>query len=112
MTAAYPRAVSHFGEAAMQPPPQRPLRAPAGPEGAVLRPPRRTVVRLWLPLTPILWLLSPFPLILAPFGYLVPPRFRPDPFFLVFAVGELLLSLSGTEILVDTTDAYVRLKIL
>jgi len=75
-------------------------------------PPRRTVVRLWLPLTPILWLLAPVPLLLAPLGYLVPPRMRPDPFFLVFAMGELLLALRGTEVLVDTADAYVRLKIL
>jgi len=76
------------------------------------RPPRRTVVRLWLPLTPILWVLSPFPLLLAPFGYLVPPRLRPDPFFLVFALGELLLSLSGTLVDVDTPDCLVQIRIL
>lgn len=76
------------------------------------RPPRRTVVRLWLPLTPLLWILSPFPLILAPLGYLVPPRLRPDPFFLVFALGEMLLALSGTVVDVDTPDCLVQLRIL
>jgi hypothetical protein len=79
---------------------------------AVAGPPPRTVVRLWLPLTPLFWLLAPFPLLLAPLGYLVPPKLRPDPFFLVFTLGELLLALGGTDILVDTTDAHVRLKII
>ena len=109
MSATYPRAVSHFGEAALQrqPAPRRevrPLQAPPAP--------RRKVVRLWLPLTPLFVLLAPFPLLLAPLGYLAPPRLRPDPFFAVFAVGELLLALGGTEILIDTADAYVRVKIL
>ena len=75
------------------------------------RPRRRTVVRLWLPLTPILWLLGPLPLLLAPLGYLVPPRLRPDPFFLVFAVGETLLALSGVVVDVDTPNALVRIRI-
>ena len=70
------------------------------------------MVRLWLPLTPLFLLLAPFALVLALFGYLVPPRFRPDPFIAAFSIGELLLALGGTEILVDTADAYVRLKIL
>jgi len=82
------------------------------PAAVARRPPRRTVVRLWLPLTPILWILSPFPLVLAPLGYLVPPRLRPDPFFLVFALGELLLSLSGTIVDVDTPDCLVQIRIL
>jgi peptidoglycan/LPS O-acetylase OafA/YrhL len=75
-------------------------------------PRRRTMVRLWLPLTPLFLLLAPFALLLAPLGYLAPPRLRPDPFFAVFAIGELLLALGGTDILVDTPDAYVRIKIL
>jgi peptidoglycan/LPS O-acetylase OafA/YrhL len=74
--------------------------------------PRRTVVRLWLPLTPLFLLLAPFALLLAPLGYFVPPRLRPDPFFAVFALGELLLALGGTDLLIDTPDAYVRIKIL
>lgn len=83
----------------------------AGPV-ALPGPPRRTVVRLWLPLTPLFWLLAPFVLAIAPLGYLVPARLRPDPFFAAFAVGELLLALSGTDILVDTADAHVRIRIL
>jgi hypothetical protein len=109
MSATYPRAVSHFGQAAMK--------RPAPKIGEVLpdvRPvrPRRAVVRLWLPLTPLFVLLAPIPLLFAPLGYLAPPRLRPDPFFAVYALGQLLLALGGTEILIDTPDAYVRLKIL
>jgi hypothetical protein len=95
MNAAYPRAVTQFGLAAQS-----------------ARPRRRTVVRLWLPLTPLLWLFAPFVLLLAPLGYLVPRRLRPDPFFAAFGLGELLLALGGTDILVDTPDAYVRIKVL
>jgi hypothetical protein len=96
MSATYPRAVRRVDR--------------VGPADAAPR--RRTVVRLWLPLTPLFLLLAPFALLLAPLGYLVPPKLRPDPFFAVFALGELLLALGGTDLLIDTPDAYVRLKIL
>lgn len=72
---------------------------------------RRRQVRLWLPLTPLFLILSPIPLVLAPLDYLVPPRLRPDPFFLVFALGEVLLSLHGTVIDVDTADCLVRVRV-
>lgn len=96
------------------PSPQAPLPRPLAGlawrhEGALPR--RRTVVRLWLPITWLFWLLSPIPLVLAPLGYLIPPRYRPDPFFFVFSVGELLVSLSGTVVDVDTADALVRIRI-
>ncbi|HEV2532724.1 hypothetical protein [Phenylobacterium sp.] len=118
MSAAYPRAVSHFGLAAMQ---GRAARTREVTTGEALspetpRPPgvrrRRTVVRLWLPLTPLFLLLAPFALVLALVGYFVPPRLRPDPLIAAVSIGALLLALGGTEILVDTPDAYVRLKIL
>jgi hypothetical protein len=107
MVAVYPRAVRQFRLAAIQ--------DRAATTGEALSPGprrRRTVVRLWLPLTPLFLLLAPFALLLALFGYLVPPRLRPDPFFAAFSIGAVLLALGGTEILVDTADAYVRLKIL
>ncbi|HSV03065.1 MAG TPA: hypothetical protein VLI41_07640 [Phenylobacterium sp.] len=104
---ACPRAMSAFAEAAIEgrPPPLRPR---AGPR----RPGRRTVVRLWLPLTPLLLLLAPFAIALAPLGFLAPARFRPNPFLAVFAIGGLLLSLGGTDVRVDTREAHLRLKIL
>ena len=71
-----------------------------------------TVVRLWLPLTPLFLLLAPFALILALPAYLVPRRFRPDPYAAAFAVGAVLLALGGTDIRVDAPRAHVRIKIL
>ncbi|MFL5297121.1 MAG: hypothetical protein ACJ798_12140 [Phenylobacterium sp.] len=111
MTAAYPRAVRHFALAALQ------GRAANTDQVRPAEPPRpaprrRTVVRLWLPLTPLFLLLAPFALVLALFGYLVPPRWRPDPILAALAIGALLLALSGSDILVDTPDAHVRIKIL
>jgi len=79
---------------------------------------------LWLPLTPLFLLLSPFALLLAPLWTFVPPLLpnRPGaqalrraitahPFRTAFALGGVLLSLSGTRITVDTADAQIRLRI-
>ena len=110
MAAVHPRAVRPFGLAEMQGRAARTAEA-LTPETARPRR-RRTVVRLWLPLTPLFLLLAPFALVLALLGYLAPPRLRPDPLFAALSIGALLLALGGTEILVDTPDAYVRLKIL
>jgi len=103
---AYPRAVSRFAEAVMESslPPSPRLAAPPRP---------RTVVRLWLPLTPLFLLLSPFPLLLAPLAWLAPPAFRPgNPYAAALALGRLLLSLGGTIVHVDTADALISLRIL
>ena len=106
--AAYPRAVGRFAEAALEeaaPPPSPPSPYPVAPH--------RTAVSLWLPLTPLFLLLAPFAILLSPLGFLAPRRWRPgNPFLGVLALGSVLLSLSGTDILVDTPDAHVRLKIL
>ena len=72
---------------------------------------RRRGVSLWLPLTPLFALLAPFALLLSLLGYLVPPRLRPDPVLAAIALGAVLLSLSGTDVDVDTPDARVRLRI-
>lgn len=74
-------------------------------------PPRRTVVRLWLPLTILFLLLAPFALLLAPLLYLAPRRYRLRPFATVAGLGQVLLSLGGTVVLVDTPDALVRIRI-
>lgn len=108
---AYPRAVGRFGLAAME--------RRAGRTRRTMDPPtarRRTVVRLWLPATPLFLILSPFALVLAalawPFLGLVPPAWRVNPFAAAFGLGRLLLSLGGTVVEVDTADALVRIRIL
>jgi hypothetical protein len=74
--------------------------------------PSRTVVRLWLPLTPLFLLLAPFALLLCPILYLVPRPWSLSPLATVLGVGRLLLALSGTDVDVRTPDAIVRLKII
>jgi hypothetical protein len=114
-----PRAVSHFGLAALEARAARTRRAvkrmapPMSPLApAQLQPPtRRVVVRLWLPLTPIFLLLAPFALLLAPLGYFAPRPYGERPFAAVLGVGALLLSLGGTVLDVDTRDAFVRIRI-
>jgi hypothetical protein len=107
---AFPPAVRRFGYAAVEARARNTRRVlHAAPEAPARRPTR---VRLWLPLTPLFLILAPFALALSLLGYLIPPRLRPDPIMAALAIGALLLSLSGTHILVDTADAKVRIHIL
>src|SRR5678815_4481001 len=39
----------------------------------------RTRISLWLPLTPLFWLLAPFAMLLAPLILLAPPLWRASP---------------------------------
>jgi hypothetical protein len=116
---AFPPAVRRFGEVIQE----------AGPPtgGSTLgarsrvrrRPPpvsgqpdaRRVVIRLWLPLTPLLLLLAPIPILLIPLLYLAPPLRGMNCAAAVFRLGDALLALSGTDIHVDTCDALVRIRI-
>jgi hypothetical protein len=124
-----PRALRHFGLAAMEGRESRaPERARAVPPKAV--PPKvvpmtmrarrvrpmgparsRTVVRLWLPMTFIFLLLAPFALLLAPLIYLAPGPYGDRPLATVLGVGQVLLSLGGTVVDVDTPEALVRIRI-
>jgi hypothetical protein len=118
MTTA-PRAVRHFGLAAMEARAQRSRRtlAPARPSevrpAEIPQPPaKRVVVRLWLPTTPLFLLLAPFAFLLAPIAfYFTPPRFRTRPLATVLGLGRVLLSLSGTVVHVDTPEALVSIRI-
>ena len=85
-----------------------PPRAVARP---VTRPPGPTVVRLWLPLTPLFLLLAPFALLLCPLLWFAPGPWRLNPLATVLGVGAVLLRLGGTDIDVRAPDAIVRLKI-
>ncbi|HEY4029255.1 MAG TPA: hypothetical protein VGM25_02845 [Caulobacteraceae bacterium] len=78
------------------------------------RPCRRTVrVRLWLPLTPLFWLLSPLALLLAPFVWVcLPPGVRPArPYAAAIALGGLLVSVGGTVVDVHAPGARVNIRI-
>ena len=113
-----PRAVSHFGLAAMEARAVRTRRivSPTAPPRTVepawlQRPQRRTVVRLWLPMTAIFLLLSPFAILLSPLIYFAPPPYGYRPFATVMVIGRLLLSFGGTVVDVDTPEALVRIRI-
>src|SRR5262245_16368838 len=73
---------------------------------------RRHGVGLWLPLTPFFWLLSPFAMLLAPFLTLAPPLRGMNPYAAAILVGQVLTSMSGTRVHVDTPDVRVRITIL
>jgi len=115
-----PRALRHFSVAAMEGRAER----PANGDQAGLRPVRvsppplnvhpirpRHTVRLWLPTTVLFVLLAPFALLLAPLLYLAPQPYCVRPFATAVSIGQLLLSLSGTVVDVDTPDALVRIRI-
>ena len=107
-----PRAVGRFGAAIAEARAAEARPAAEVPPPVVrARPPRRTVVRLWLPLTLLFLLLAPFALLLAPLLYLAPRPYRLRPFATVAGLGQVLLSLGGTVVLVDTPDALVRIRI-
>lgn len=99
---AFPPAVRRFGFTVLE--------ASAG--RTTLRPRPRTVIRLWLPLTPLFLLLAPFALLASPLLYVVHRRFGVSPLAAALAIGAVLLALGGTDVDVDTPDALVRLKIL
>jgi hypothetical protein len=73
---------------------------------------RRRSIGLWLPVTPFFWLLAPFAILLAPLIALAPPMRGVNPYAAVILIGQLLTSMSGTKVHVDTPDVRVRLTIL
>jgi hypothetical protein len=68
-------------------------------------------LRLWLPLTPLWILLAPFALIVAPFLTLVPATRTIAPYRAAFAVGSVLLSLSGTVVEINSASAVLHIRI-
>jgi hypothetical protein len=73
--------------------------------------PKRAVVRLWLPLTPLWVILAPFALVFCPLILLAPEARGMNPFRAAFAIGAVLFALSGTVVDVDAPDALVRIRI-
>jgi hypothetical protein len=66
---------------------------------------------LWLPLTPLFWLLSPLALLFAPFVWIATPRRHPNPFAAAFAIGAVLVSLGGTIIDIEAPGARLFIRI-
>jgi hypothetical protein len=68
---------------------------------------------LWLPLTPLFWLLSPFALLVAPLLWVWLPRPQRPPrvFATAIAFGRLLVSLSGLVVDVDAPGARLSIRI-
>jgi len=114
-----PRALRHFSFAAMEGRSEhskhgREVRLRPVQAGPLLnvRPRRpRKALRLWLPTTVLFLLLAPFALLLAPLLYIAPQPYCVRPLATVVGIGQLLLSLSGTVVDVDTPDALVRIRI-
>jgi hypothetical protein len=75
------------------------------------RRPRRRV-RLWLPLTPFLILLSPIFLLAMAIAVFLPRPFGVNPASAVLGVGRVLLALNGSLVEVESPAASVLIKIL
>ena len=95
-----------------------------GPKGRRGDPAHPTRIGLWLPLTPLWLILSPFALLLAPLVAFA-PRLLPDnprareirtainihPYRAAFALGAVLLSMSGTVVDVEAPGATIHIRI-
>jgi hypothetical protein len=68
-------------------------------------------LRLWLPLTPLWILLAPFALIAAPLLTLVPATRTIAPYRAAFAIGRVLLSLSGTVVDINSPSTVLHIRI-
>ena len=68
-------------------------------------------LRLWLPLTPLWIVLAPLALIAAPLLTLVPATRTIAPYRAAFAIGGVLLSLSGTVVEIDSASTVLRIRI-
>jgi hypothetical protein len=67
---------------------------------------------LWLPLTPLFLLLAPVALIAAPLLRLPQGAQRLNTWRAAWALGAVLLSLSGTVVSVDAPRVQIRVRIL
>jgi hypothetical protein len=67
---------------------------------------------LWLPLTPLFWLLSPLAVLFAPIVWLGLPPPRPrNPYTAAFALGAVLVSLGGTVVDIRAPGARLFIRI-
>ena len=69
-------------------------------------------IRLWIPLTPLLGLLSPFVMLASPLARLGRRTRHTPTVRAAWALGAVLMSLSGTSVNVETPRATIRIYIL
>jgi hypothetical protein len=69
-------------------------------------------IRLWIPLTPLLGLMSPFVMLASPFARLGRRTRHVPTVRAAWALGAVLMSLSGTSVNVETPRATIRIHIL
>ncbi|HLZ85459.1 MAG TPA: hypothetical protein VKQ54_17995 [Caulobacteraceae bacterium] len=87
--------------------------APQTPRFTRVRERRRPVtIRLWIPLTPLLALVSPVVMLASPFARLASRGRRVPTVRAAWALGAVLMSLSGTAVSVETPRATIRILIL
>jgi hypothetical protein len=68
-------------------------------------------IRLWIPLTPLLGLLSPIVLLAAPLARLNRRTRHVPTVRAAWALGSVLMALSGTTVSVETREAVIRIYI-
>ena len=73
---------------------------------------RRKTVRLWLPLTALLLVLSPFAMLLALRAFVPAAIFGMNSFVVALRLGGVLMAIGGTLVEVQAADADVRIKIV
>lgn len=88
------------------------LRWRTAPRTEPVEPRPRRPIRLWLPLTPFLILLSPLLLLALGIAVLLPRPLGVNPAHVVLGVGRMLLALNGTHVEVESPNASVLIKIL
>ena len=82
------------------------------PSEARPAPARPVRLWLWLPLTPLFWLLSPFALLFAPFVWLGTPRRTRNPWVWAIAIGRVLVSLGGVVVDIHAPGARLFIRIV
>lgn len=83
----------------------------ARPNWRVLRRQGPVVVRLWIPLTPLVILLAPAAMLAAPLAHRQARARGMNPWAAAWALGAVLRSLSGTSVDVETRKARLHLKL-
>lgn len=77
----------------------------------VARPKRDRAIRLWIPVTPILLLLSPVILLAMGVAVFLPKPLGVNPAEMVLGIGRFLASLNGTEVDVEQERRSIRIRL-
>ncbi|MCI3131905.1 hypothetical protein [Phenylobacterium aquaticum] len=77
----------------------------------VARPKPDRAIRLWVPVTPILLLLSPLILLVLGVAVLLPKPFGMHPATMILGVGRFLASLNGTQVDVERERRSIQIRL-